>query len=55
MVCTATIVLQSARLSSSAEFDNSLFTTTTFSARVIPALNKSSKLKCTNETLLLYI
>lgn len=44
IVCTATMVLQSAKVSSSAEFDSSLFTTTTFSARVIPALSKSSKL-----------
>lgn len=41
--CTATIVLQSDRLSSSAEFDSSLLTTTTFSASVIPPRNKSSK------------
>jgi hypothetical protein len=45
MVCTATMVLQSANVSSSAEFDISLFTTTTFSARVIPARSKSSRLK----------
>lgn len=45
IVCTATIVLQSDRESSSAELDNSLFTTTTFSAKVIPALSRSSKLK----------
>lgn len=45
IVCTATIVLQSARLSSSAELDNSLLTTTTFSAKVIPARSRSSKLK----------
>lgn len=48
IVCTATIVLQSASVSSSAEFDNSLFTTTTFSASVIPARSKSSKLQQTN-------
>lgn len=41
--CTATIVLQSDRLSSSAEFDSSLLTTTTFSASVIPPRSKSSK------------
>lgn len=44
IVCTATIVLQSASESSSAEFDNSLLTTTTFSATVMPALSKSSRL-----------
>lgn len=43
IVCTATIVLQSDRLSSSAEFDNSLLTTTTFSAKVMPARSKSSR------------
>lgn len=45
MVCTATIVLQSAKVSSSAELDSSLLTTTTFSARDIPALSKSSRLQ----------
>lgn len=45
IVCTATMVLQSASESSSAELDSSLFTTTTFSANVIPARNRSSKLK----------
>lgn len=45
IVCTATMVLQSANVSSSAEFDSSLFTTTTFSANNIPALKRSSKLK----------
>lgn len=40
---TATIVLQSERLSSSAEFDCSLLTTTTFSANVIPPRSKSSR------------
>lgn len=43
MVCTATIVLQSARVSSSAELLSSLFTTTTFSAKVIPARRRSSR------------
>jgi hypothetical protein len=45
IVCTATMVLQSASVSSSAELDISLFTTTTFSDRVIPARSKSSRLK----------
>lgn len=45
IVWTATIVLQSAKESSSAEFESSLFTTTTFSASVIPALSKSSRLQ----------
>lgn len=39
------MVLQSANVSSSAEFDSSLFTTTTFSANNIPALKRSSKLQ----------
>lgn len=43
IVCTATMVLQSPRVSSSAELEISLFTTTTFSASVIPARNKSSR------------
>lgn len=42
MVWTATIVLQSASVSSSAEFDDSLFTITMLSARLIPARSKSS-------------
>ena len=44
IVCTATIVLQSARVSSSNEFELSLLTMTTLSARVIPAVNRSSRL-----------
>lgn len=40
---TATIVLQSERLSSSAKFDYSLFTTTTFSTSAIPPRSKSSE------------
>ena len=42
MVWTETMVLQSESVSSSAELENSLLTTTTLSARVIPALIKSS-------------
>jgi len=45
IVCTATMVLQSASVSSSAELDISLFTTTTFSDRVMPARSKSSRLQ----------
>ena len=45
MVWTDTIVLQSDSVSSSAELENSLLTTTTLSARVIPALIKSSRLR----------
>lgn len=45
MVCTLNIVLQSAKVSSSAELHNSLFTTTTVSARTMPARTKSSRLK----------
>ncbi len=45
MVWTETMVLQSERVSSSAEFENSLLTTTTLSARVMPALMRSSKLE----------
>lgn len=45
IVCTATIVLQSDRVSSSAEFDASLLTITTFSATLIPARSKSSRLQ----------
>lgn len=41
--CTATIVLQSDKLSSSAEFDSSLLTTTTLSASVMPPRSKSSR------------
>ena len=44
MVWTETMVLQSESVSSSAELENSLLTTTTLSARVIPALIKSSRL-----------
>lgn len=51
IVCTATIVLQSASESSSAEFESSLFTTTTFSDNVIPARSKSSKLQSQNALL----
>ena len=45
IVWTETMVLQSERVSSSAELENSLLTTTTLSASVIPALMRSSKLK----------
>lgn len=38
-------MLQSASVSSSAEFDSSLLTTTTFSANSMPALSRSSKLQ----------
>ena len=49
IVCTATIVLQSASVSSTDEFELSLLTITTLSARLIPALNKSSRLKNDNK------
>lgn len=45
IVCTATTVLQSARVSSAMALDASLLTITTLSARFIPALNKSSRLQ----------
>ena len=45
MVCTPTMVLQSASVSSSAELDVSLLTTTTFSVALMPALSRSSRLK----------
>ena len=48
MVCTATIVLQSASVSSSNELELSLLTTTTLSARLIPARSRSSRLKIEN-------
>ena len=44
MVCTATIVLQSASVSSSAALELSLFAITKWSARLTPALNRSSRL-----------
>lgn len=42
IVWTATMVLQSASVSSSAEFDDSLLTMTMLSARLMPARSKSS-------------
>ena len=44
MVWTATMVLQSARVSSRDELELSLLTMTTLSARLMPARSKSSKL-----------
>ena len=44
MVWTATMVLQSARVSSREELELSLLTMTTLSARLMPARSKSSKL-----------
>lgn len=49
IVWTATIVLQSERVSSSAELFSSLFTTTTFSAKLIPARRRSSRLERARE------
>lgn len=43
-VCTATMVLQSARYSSSSELELSLFTTTMLSAQLTPAFSQSSSL-----------
>ena len=49
MVCTATMVLQSVNVSSSSEFEASLFTITTLSAWLIPARSRSSNLKQHNQ------
>ncbi len=54
MVCTATMVLQSASVSSPSELELSLLTITTLSARLMPARSKSSKLSAQKDRVFIH-